>query len=458
MKKPLNFFSIAMMTTLSVASIRNLPAAAFFGSPLIFFFSFGALFFLLPGALVSSELAATWPEQGGLYSWTEKAFGSRWGALSVWFQWIANVVWYPIVLSFFAGTIAYLFNETLAFDRTYLFTVILATYWILTLINIFGVRLSSKISDILGIFGLVIPFFAILFFGIYWILSHQRLEISLAPKNWIPSFDFSLFVPLAGIMLSFCGIEIATIHAPHASSPQKNYPRALLLATLAITAIFICGSLSIAILVPHERLSMISGVMQAFSDFLSIHDCLFALPIFSLFVALGSFAGMSNWILAIASGLSAAAKGGFLPPFLRQENRFGSPYPILLLQGIIVTLFSSFFILMPSLNSSFWILTVISSQLYMIMYLLLFVSAFRLRSLYPSIHRPFMIPGKKGGLYLITGMGCFSSLFAFLIGFLPPKEIEIENIFLYEGIIFFSLLFCSIPPFFIQPKAKFELN
>lgn len=452
MKKPLSFFSITMMTIISVASIRNLPPAAFFGPHLIFFFSFGALLFLLPTALVTAELAATWPEKGGLYFWSQKAFGSSWGFLSVWFQWIANVVWYPIVLSFFAGTIAYSFNPEIALNRYYLFGTILFTYWTMTLINLFGIRFSTKISDIFGILGFTIPIAGVLFLGICAVCSNQTLQISLSPQNWIPSLDLSLFVPLTGIMLSYCGIEIATIHAPHSQNPQKDYPRALLLATLGITAIFIFGSLSIAAIVPHENLSMISGVMQAFSESISSHGYRFVLPIFSLLVALGSFAGMSNWILAIASGLSAAAQEGFLPASFRKENRFESPYMILIGQGIVVTLFSSVFIFMPTVNSSFWVLTTISSQLYMIMYMLLFATAVRMRFLYPSVYRPFQIPGQAAGLYLVSGIGWTSSLFALSIGFIPPKEILPENNFYYVCIIIAGLFISCLPPLFAKIK------
>lgn len=100
-----------MITVGSVDSIRNLPATALFGSQLIFYFS-RRVVFLIPTALVSAELASGWAKQGGIYIWVKQAFGKI-GFLAIWLQWIENVIWYPTILSFVAGTIGYLINPTL---------------------------------------------------------------------------------------------------------------------------------------------------------------------------------------------------------------------------------------------------------------------------------------------------------------------------------------------------------
>ena len=113
-KHALTVFSLTMITVGSVDSIRNLPATALFGSQLIAFFLLGALFFLIPTALVSAELASGWPKQGGIYIWVREAFGKRVGFLAIWLQWIENVIWYPTILSFVAGTVGYLIDPALA--------------------------------------------------------------------------------------------------------------------------------------------------------------------------------------------------------------------------------------------------------------------------------------------------------------------------------------------------------
>ena len=114
MLKKISLYSLVMLIVASIDSIRNLPAAALFGSSLIFFFILSAFIFLLPTSLVAAELTAIYPEKGGVYHWVNSAFGNKWAMIAIWMQWINTMVWYPTILSFIAGTAAYLINPELA--------------------------------------------------------------------------------------------------------------------------------------------------------------------------------------------------------------------------------------------------------------------------------------------------------------------------------------------------------
>ncbi len=145
---------------------------------------------------------------------------------------------------------------------------------------------------------------------------------------------------------------------------------------------------------------------------------------------------------------------GNLPRFLRGKNRFGAPGAILIFQGVIVSIMSSIFILMPTINSSYWLLTTISAQLYMVMYILMFIAAIRLRYKYPKIKRPFTISGGKAGIWFIAALGASICLFTIVIGFYPPQGIEIYNLFQYEALITFGLVFFSLVPFIVNAISK----
>src|SRR5688572_22668446 len=116
----ISFFAIVLLIISAIDSNRNLPAAAIFASPLIFFFLFSAVFFLFPTAFVAAELSAAFPEKGGIYYWVRAAFGEKLGLTAIWLQWINTMVWYPTILSFLAGTAAYLFNPELLDSKWYM--------------------------------------------------------------------------------------------------------------------------------------------------------------------------------------------------------------------------------------------------------------------------------------------------------------------------------------------------
>ncbi len=149
-------------------------------------------------------------------------------------------------------------------------------------------------------------------------------------------------------MLSFCGMEIATVHAKDVENPQQAYPRAMLIATLIIVFTLVCGGLAIGIVLPQSEISLVAGIMQAFAAFFAAYHLSFILPFIALTLVIGGMGSVSNWIIAPTRGLLLAAKDGYLPKHLDQQNRFGSPSTLLFYQAILVTLVTIVFLLLPS--------------------------------------------------------------------------------------------------------------
>ena len=99
-KRVISVFILAMLNVSMMASLRNLPLVAEYGYSAIFYFVIVGIMFLLPCALVSAELATGWPKSGGVYIWVREAFGDLWGFFAIWMQWVHNVAWYPVIMSF----------------------------------------------------------------------------------------------------------------------------------------------------------------------------------------------------------------------------------------------------------------------------------------------------------------------------------------------------------------------
>lgn len=124
---------------------------------------------------------------------------------------------------------------------------------------------------------------------------------------------------------------------------------------------------------------------------------------------------------------------------------------LLFLQGIIVTIVSFVFLILPSASSAFWILSAMSAQLYLLMYILMFISAIRLRYSHPHVDRTYRIPHKHAGMWLVAGIGILSSSFGFIISFFPPAQFYVGNLFFYEGFLFLGVAsMCAIPLIIFQ--------
>jgi len=449
-KHALTLFNLTVITVVSVDSIRNLPATALFGSQLIAFFILGAIFFLIPCALVSAELSSAWPKQGGIYAWTKEAFGAPVGFLAIWFQWIENVIWYPTILSFVAGTIAYLVNPALAGNKYFLMGCILLIFWGVTWINLKGMHFSARFSNLCGICGLIIPMSLIIALGLFWYFSGHPIQIQFTAANLMPQWhDHNIWISLTAIILSFCGIEIATVHANDVVDPQRTFPKSLAYSVIIIFSTLLLGALSISIVLPSDNINLVAGIMQAFDAFFSAYDLQIFMPVIAIMLIFGGLGGLSNWIIAPTKGLLVAAEEGHLPKKASQTNASGAPTVLLLVQGAIVTLLSGVFLFMPSVNGSYWLLTALTSQVYMFMYLIMFAAGIYLRIKAPQHSRPFSIPGGRLGMFITAALGIIGCLVTIAVGFIPPDGINVGSAAHYVGLLLIGLIIMSLPPFVI---------
>lgn len=428
MTKKISLFSLAILIIASIDNMRNLPAAALFGSALIFFFVFSAIVFLIPTSLVAAELSAAFPEKGGVYQWVNMAFGKKWAMAAIWLQWINTMVWYPTMLSFVAATAAYLINPELAHNNTYLIVTILAIFWGLTIVNLKGLHISAMINNIFATLGMIIPLLFLIVLGVCWIVKGEPLQIKLTAQTMIPSLtDSTNWISLIAIMASFLGMELSGVHVNEIRNPQRNFPRAVLLACVFIFLTMVFGSLSIAFVVPENQINLVSGVMQVFTSFFKAFGIEGISMYLTLAIVIGSIGTMINWLIAPAKGLLHAAEFGFLPEFFTRKNRAGVAYNILLGQALVVSVLCLVLLLQPSINAFYWFFTALSTELYMIMYILMFGAGLCLHYKYKNRPSAFKIPGKNVGMWITSLLGLFGCTTTIIVSFFPPDNIDIGS-------------------------------
>lgn len=451
--KTLSVFTLTMINVAAICNIKNFPLSALYGLSTVFFYAIAALIYFIPISLVSAELATAWPERG-IYTWTREAFGGRIGFLAVWLQWIENIIWYPTLLSFIAATIAYSFDPSYAENTLYVLAVILISFWAVTIINFSGMEVSGWISIMAALFGTIIPGIFIIVLGFVWTITGNPSQTPLEWSALIPDLaNINQLVIFSGILLALAGMEMSAVHASEVKNPQKDYPRSIAISAVMILVLSSLGALSVAVVVPAKTINLASGSMEAFAVFLHQYDMHFLVPFIAIIMAIGALGMMSTWIVGPTKGIYASALDGDLPPILQKTNRKNMPVSILLLQAVFVTILSLVFLFMPSVSSSYWILVNMTIQLYLIMYFLMFLAGLVLRYKYPNKKRAYRVPGKYGmHIVCITGMAaCF---FSFLLGFIPPEQIETGSTFDYELILVSGMAFFLIVPFVIYAKKK----
>lgn len=453
--KSLSVFSLVMINVIAVDNLRSLPASAEYGLSLIFYYLLGAFLFMIPTALISAELATGWPSTGGMYIWVREAFGKRAALTSIWLLWIYNVVWFPTILAFLAAILAYLINPQLANHKIFVMYVVLIFFWLATFINSINMKISSLMSTIAALVGTILPMIFISLLGFSWLITGHTSQIEFSIKNFLPNLsNIDNLSYLTAVIFGLIGLEMSAVHAGEVKNPQRDYPRALLYSTLIILLSFILSALAIAVVVPKSQLSLVSGLIDAFNIFFHTFHIAWMTPVIACMIILGSLGGISAWVLGPIKGLLVASEDGLIPVFFQKTNRNNMPINMLFVQAILVSLLSLVFIFMPSVSSSFWLLSVLASQLALIYYLFIFAAAIKLRYSHGHVKRAYQIPGGKIGIWLIALIGMATSIAVFFFGFLPPPGVNIGNIYFFEGFLTLGTLFFVCIPVFMKTSYK----
>ena len=457
----LSVMTLAIMNVTAVVSLRGLATEAVYGIQSAFYYLFAAIVFLIPTAMVAAELAAMFSgKQGGVFRWVGEAFGARLGFLAIWLQWIQSTIWYPTVLTFGAVSIAFIgFNpETdaaLASNRLFTLIVVLVIYWVATFISLKGIGWVGKVSKWGGIIGTIIPAALLIILAAVYLLSGGVNNLDMKEGFFPDLTNFNNLVLASSIFLFYAGMEMMGIHVMEVDNPKRNYPRAIIIGSLVTVLIFILGTFSLGIVVPAKEISLTQTLLIGFDNYFKYLHISWMGPIIAIALVFGVLAGVLTWVAGPSKGIFTVGRAGYLPPFFQKTNKQGVQRNILLVQGVIVTILGLLFVVMPSVQSFYQILSQLTVLLYLIMYMLMFASAITLRYKLPKLERPFRLGAKGNGLmWILGGLGFCGSLLAFVLSFIPPSQIAVgSNTVWFLVLILGAILFVVIP-FIIYANRK----
>lgn len=456
----LSVMTLAIMNVTAVVSLRGLPAEAIYGPSSAFYYLFAAIVFLIPTALVAAELAAMFSDkQGGVFRWVGEAFGPRSGFLAIFLQWIESTIWYPTVLTFGAVAIAFIgmdqtYDMTLASNKMFTLAVVLAIYWLATFISLKGLGWVGKISKWGGMIGTIIPAALLIVLGLTYLATGGHNNMDMSQSFWPDLTELDNLVLASGIFLFYAGMEMMGIHVMEVNNPAKNYPKAIIIGSLMTVAIFVLGTFSLGLIIPAKEINLTQSLLIGFDNYFKYLHASWASPVIAVALMVGVLAGVLTWVAGPSKGIYAVGKAGYLPPFFQKSNTNGVQRNILLVQGSIVTLFSLLFVVMPSVQSFYQILSQLTVLLYLIMYMLMFAAAITLRYKMKDAARPFRLGRGNALMWLIAGVGFAGSLLAFTLSFIPPSQIATGSHTVWYGVLVTGCVIVVAIPLIIYAMRK----
>lgn len=285
----------------------------------------GAL--LLAG--VFFRLAKRAPRAGGPYAYSREAFGDCVGFLVAWMYWVALVGGIAAIAVAFASYLSALFP---VIGARPLFGALsaLAAIWVLTFVNIAGVRGAGNVQIVTTVLKLL-PLLALAIFG----FAHFNPQLLIpGPQAGPPLHAISLSV--AATLFAFIGVECATIPAAHVRNPEKTIPRATLLGTAIAAVVYIACTTAVMGLLPE---SVLAHSQAPFADAARLLWGNWAGWLIAGVAAISCFGAVNGWTLIAGQFPQAVARDGLFPNVFARDSRFGTPAPALLISAAINSAF-----------------------------------------------------------------------------------------------------------------------
>jgi glutamate:GABA antiporter len=448
--KFISWTTLALLTVGSVGNLGSAPPLAVLGLASVFLYVLPALVFLVPISLVAAELASGWP--GGVYNWVSEGISAPMGLLAVWCEFAQTIFLYPALLAYVAGTLAYVFDPGLAASGVYNAVVIIVLFWGGVLLCSLGPALVARLGSGGTRIGTLIPAAILMALGVAYLVQGHHPAAPMTARHLLPPWTgLASIVLVVNSFFTYAGVEVNAVHIDELRNPARDYPRSIFLAMALVLAVFIGPTLVISWVVPSAQISFTVGVMQAFNSLFTRYHLGFAVPLIAIALAAGALAGMISWLDGPSEGLLLIGRQqGFLPPWFQKVNRQGIEVRIIAAQGVVITLIAVLYAFIPSVSHAYWVFTALATQVYLIMYVLMFIAAVRLRRSQPDRPRGYRAPA----LGLLCVLGAVSSVAALAIGFIPPSQFGHSNPVTYALLILAGVLAIGIVPPLLMDRLR----
>lgn len=283
------------------------------------------------GALTFSELGARYPNAGGVYVYLKEAFGPLTGFL---YGWITLLIVNTGALAALSITLADYFLPLIGVDDAQKIPFSIVVIWALTIINIFGVKISEWFSNIFT--GIkVLAIIIIILSGFYYILQLPHGSENFFQDNMPPDLSKGILITFVGVFWSMGGWHHASYLAGEAENPAKTVPRAMILGTLAVTIIYVLVIFAYMLVLPMQDMAQSSRV--ASDMMLKIHGSGGFFVSVSIIISILGTIGI--YTMTAPRIYFAMAKDKIFFSFLAKLHpRFKTPVSAMIFQSVWATL------------------------------------------------------------------------------------------------------------------------
>jgi amino acid transporter len=421
LKRELGFFDLTLFYIAGGLSLRWIATAAAAGPSTVVVWIFACLFFFVPLAASVLELSARYPEEGGLYIWTQRAFGDFSGFLVAWMYWMSNLPYFPAVLYFGAGSLLFVFphGQRLANSGNYYLLFALVSLAVITFLNVRGLKFGKWLNNA-GAFGWIPVGVLLVLAGFRFFRYGSATKFTMAAIT--PHADLKNAIFWSTIFFAFGGCETGSFMGEEIKNARRTIPRALIVSGMVLAASYIAGTIALLVALPSAEISGLGGFVTAIQVLSSRLGLAWIVILIALLVVLNALGGAASFLSSTSRLPFVAGIDRYLPKaFGRVHASWGTPWVAVVSYGVAGMLCALLSQAGSTVQGAYDLLVSMSIVTYFIPFLFLFLSMMRLqREPFPA--GAFRLPGGSPVAILIASIGLITTVLTIVLAIVPSSD------------------------------------
>jgi amino acid transporter len=421
-KRVLGFRDLVLFYVVTGISLRWIATAASAGPSSIIIWIGAWLAFYSPLALSVIELSSRYPNEGGVYVWTKRAFGDFSGFMCAWTYWTCNLPYFPAVLYFAASNALYIRRDWMGLSGNTTFYIVFSLVALAgaTWLNIAGLDVGTWLHN-LGAVAMWIPAVIIVVMGgIAW--HRFGSATAFTAHTMTPRTHLNDIIFWSVLTYAFAGSETASLMGDEIKNARRAVPWALFIAGITVTLCYILGTVGVLLALPAAEVGNLQGLMQAISSTAHKIHWEAVIPIAAFLIMLSNVGAAGAYLAAVARLPFVAGIDRFLPPaFGALHPRWKTPWVGLLTQFVIGVVFIFLGQAGTGIKGAYDVLVSMGVITYFIPFLYLFASMYKLQR-EPAGPEVIRVPGGKPVAKLVAIVGMLTTAATIAISVLPPPD------------------------------------
>jgi amino acid transporter len=404
--RAMGFRDLLLFYLVTGFTVRWIGAAAAAGPSAVVIWLGAAVLFYVPLMATVLELSSRYPNEGGCYVWSKRAFGDFAGFITGWNYWVCNLPYFPGLFYFTAASALFIGGASwqgLTDSRTYYVVFSLAALALVVTLNVRGLGVGKWLHNV-GAVGVWVP--ALVLIGLA-IVSYSRFGSATAftAEALVPSTRLKDIIFWSTIAFSLSGLESASMMGDEIRDPRRNIPRALLIGGVLITLLYVFSTVAMLVALPRAQILSLQGFMLSIQQASERVGIVGITAVTALLITLGGLGQAGAWFAAGGRLPFVAGIDRFLPPvFGRVHPKYGSPHVSLLLQAAVAAVFIFLGQAGTTVKGAYDVLVSMSIIGYFIPYLFMFASMIKLQS-EPAGPEVIRVPGGRPVATLLGAVG-----------------------------------------------------